>query len=244
MIRARLSSICALLFLLSFAGCAGKQINPATLPADELYRQAMGYHEAGNLGRALPLMESFVQLHFADPRTPDLRMTLAQTYERRRQWITAAAHYQRLVEDYPTSEHSLAARFGICNAYYQLSPRPELDQEYTYSGIAHCESVATNFPDTEEGAQAAEYLQELRDKLAEKVYDAGRFYVRRQALDAAVVYFREVVDNFPQTRFAPMALESLVETYDRLGYVEEAEAQRERLLRDYPDSPEAQELSG
>ena len=97
--------------------------------------------------------------------------------------------------------------------------------------------------DVLQGAQAAEYLQELRDKLAEKVYNSGRFYVRRQALDAAVVYFREVVDNFPQTRFAPMALESLVETYDRLGYVEEAEAQRERLLRDYPESPEAQEVA-
>lgn len=243
MIRARLSSICALLALLLVAGCASRQINPATLTADELYTQAMGYYEAGNMGRALPLMESFVQLHFADPRSPDMRLTLAQTYEQRRQWITVAAHYQRLLEDYPTSEHALTARFGICNAYYQLSPEPHLDQEYTYSGIAHCESVASNFPDTQQGAQAAEYLQELRDKLAEKVYNSGRFYVRRQALDAAVVYFREVVDNFPQTRFAPMALESLVETYDRLGYVEEAEAQRERLLRDYPESPEAQEVA-
>lgn len=242
MTRARLSWIRGFLLALLLAGCAGNSINPAELTADELYEQAAGYYQAGNLGRALPLMESFVQLHFGDPRAPEMRLWLGQAYQRRRQWITAAAHYQRLVEDYPSSPHALTARFGICDSYYRLSPPAHLDQEYTYAGIAHCESVATSFPDTEEGTQAAEYLQELRDKLAKKIYDAGEFYVRRRAYDAAVVYFQDVIDNFPQTRFAPAALRSLVETYRTLGYVEEAEAQRERLLSEYAESPEAQEV--
>lgn len=242
MTKARLFWIPGLFLALLLGGCAGNSINPAQLSADELYEQASGYYQAGNLGRALPLMESFVQLHFGDPRAPDVRLQLGQAYQRRRQYITAASHYQRLVEDYPTSPHALTARFGICESYYRLSPRSQLDQEYTYAGIAHCESVATNFPGTEEGTQAAEYLDELRHKLAKKVYDAGAFYVRRRAYDAAVVYFQDVVENFPQTSYAPAALRSLVETYRLQGYVEEAEAQRERLLRDYPESPEAQEV--
>ena len=242
MIKARLVWIRGLLLALLLAGCAGNRINPAELTADELYEQGAGYYQAGNLGRALPLLESFVQLHFGDPRSPEVRLWLGQGYERRRQWITAAAHYQRLVEDYPTSPYALTARFGICDAYYQLSPKSQLDQEYTSAGIAHCESVATNFPETDEGKQAAEYLQELRDKLAKKVYEAGDHYVRRRAYDAAVVYFQEVVDNFPGTRFAPMALRALVETYETLGYVEEAEVHRQRLLTDFPESLEAQEV--
>lgn len=244
MTRARLYTTTGLFLALVLAGCAGNRVNPAQLSADELYTQAMGFYEAGNMGRALPLMESFVQLHFGDPRSPDVRFELGEAYKGRRQWITAAAHYQRLVEDYPTSEHALAARFGICESYYNLSPRPELDQEYTYSGIAHCESVASNFPDSPQGETAAEYRNELRDKLAAKVYNAGRFYMRRRAYDAAVVYLRDVVNNFPQTRFAPMAIQSMMEAYEIMGYVEDAEAQRERLLSEYPDSPEAAEIRG
>ena len=244
MTTARLFWFRGFLLALLLAGCSGNRINPAQLSADELYQQAAGYYEAGNLGRALPLLESFVQLHFGDPRAPEARLWLGQGYERRKQWITAASHYQRLVEDYPSSPHALTARFGICEAYDRLSPPPELDQEYTYSGIAHCESVSTNYAGTDEGTQAAEYLQEMRDKLAEKIFDNGEFYVRRRAYDAALVYFQQVVENFPQTRFAPSALLSLVETYTTLGYVEEADAQRERLLSEYPDSPEAQEVRG
>jgi outer membrane protein assembly factor BamD len=240
----RQSWILGFFLALLLGGCAGNRINPAQLSADELHAQATGFYEAGNLGRALPLMESFVQLHFGDPRAPEMRLWLGEAYQRREQWITAAAHFQRLVEDYPSSPHALTARFGICDSYYQLSPPPQLDQEYTYAGIAHCESVATSFADTEQGRQAGEYLQQLRDKLAKKIYDAGAFYVRRRAYDAAVVYFQDVLENFPQTRFAPMALQSLVETYDTMGYVEEADAHRERLLQEYPDSPEAREVRG
>lgn len=240
----RLVWIRALVLALLLAGCSGNRINPAQLSADELYETATGYYEAGNMGRALPLMESFVQLHFGDPRAPDVRLMLGQAYERRRQWISAAAHYQRLVEDYPTNPHAQEARFGICNAYYRLSPPPELDQEYSYAGIAHCQSVAELYPDTELGETAATYLQELRERLAEKVYDNGTFYVRRRVYDAAVLYFQEVLANFSQTSFAPKALLSLVETYRTMGYVEEAEAHQQRLLDEYPESPEAQEVRG
>jgi outer membrane protein assembly factor BamD (BamD/ComL family) len=57
-----------------------------------------------------------------------------------------------------------------------------------------------------------------------------------------VVYFEEVVTEYPDTTIAPGALEQLVETYSRLGYVEDAEDARERLLREYPQSPEAQAM--
>ena len=67
--------------------------------------------------------------------------------------------------------------------------------------------------------------------------------MRRRAYDAAEVYLKDVVENFPQSPFAPKAIVSLIETYERMGYVEAAEEQRERLLSDYPESPEAQELS-
>ncbi len=202
----------------------------------------MAAFEARQYARAVPLLERFAQQHLGDPRVPQARLTLGQAHMARRDYIMAAGEFQRLVADFPTHALAREARFGICEAYFRLSPRPPLDQEYTQAAIAHCESVAGLYPNTAEAEQAQEYVLEARHKLARKAYDNGMFYFRRRAFDAAVVYFTDVVEQYPDTALAPAALLQLVETYTRIGYTEEAEEARERLLREYPESPEARGL--
>lgn len=243
MTNPRYTSIAALfLCLLLLSGCASRGIDPTTLTADQLWARATGFFEAENYGRAIPLLDVFVQQHLGDPRAPRARFMLGEAHYERREYVTAATHYQRLLEDFPNSELNLDARFAICESYVQLSPKAQLDQEYTYAALAHCESVATYFPDTPQAERASVYADDMEEKLARKVYLAGEFYQRRKAYDAAIVYYSDVVDQFPGTEVAPMALEGLLETYEALGYVEEAEEAREKLLRDYPESSEAQAL--
>lgn len=232
----------AVLSLLVLAGCVQRAPNLALLTPDELYQRATAAYEAGEYGRAIPLLDAFAQQHLGDPRAPEARLMLGRAHMEKKEYITAATHFQRLVNDYPASPLQLDARFGICQAYDRLSPRPALDQEYTQTALLHCESISQYYPGTPQAEQAAELVGELRLKLARKVFQAGEFYFKRKAYDAAAVYFREVVAQFPQTSVAPTALSNLVETYTLIGYVEEAQEARERLLRDYPDSPEAQAL--
>lgn len=231
-----------LLLLLLTAACARRQPNLAQLSADELYARATTAYEAQDYGRAVQLLEAFVQAHLGDPRAEEARLRLGQAQLERDQYLQAATHFQRLVTDYPNSPLQLQARYGICQAYHELSPRPALDQEYTYSALLHCESIPQYYPGTEQAEAAAALAAGMRQKLAQKAYDAGVFYFKRNAYDAAVVYFEDVVRQFPGTSLAPAALGQLAETYRLLGYVEEAEEARQRLLRDYPESPEAQAL--
>lgn len=240
--NARYFRFVVLILVAVATGCAGNRVNPAQLPADELYQRANERFEARDFGDAIPLLEVFVQQYLGDPRAPQARYNLGRAYMARREYVTAASHFQRLVEDFPSSPLNVPARFATCESYVLLSPRPQLDQEYTEVAIAHCESVATNFPGTPEAEKAAGFLTELREKLAGKAYDNGAFYMRRKAYDAAVVYFNEVLRNFPTSRYMPATLARLAETYTLMGYVEEADAARERLLEEFPDSPEAQQL--
>jgi outer membrane protein assembly factor BamD len=229
--------------LLIFLGaCSTRQENLAALAPDDLFARASADMEARNFERAILLLEHFVTLHLGDPRAPTARMMLAESHMARREYATAATHYQQLVLGFPNHPRALEARFMICEAYNLLSPRPQLDQQYTMSALEHCESVATNYPGTPEGRDAAERVADLRMKLAQKSFNTGMQYFRRRAFDAAVIYFQEVVDRFPDTPLAPAALGQLIETYNRIGYVEDAEEVRERLLREYPDSDEARSL--
>jgi outer membrane protein assembly factor BamD len=240
--RLRLNLCRLALSVLLFGGCASHQVNPATLAPDVLYGRADSAYQAGKYGKAIPLLEAFVQNHLADPRAPQARMMLGRSHMERHQWISAATEFQRVVEDFPSSPLNLPARFAICKSYLKLSPKPALDQEYTRAALAHCQSISDYFAGTPQADSAATYVREMDRKLAEKVYDTGLFYRKRKAYDAAVVYFNEVVSTYPETPVAPAALGQLVETYGILGYVEEAQQARAKLRSDYPDSPEAKAL--
>ena len=232
-------SLLLLAVLAVLPACVKEGPNLAMVPADDLYAQAVAAYEEPNYGRAIEYLTAFVENHLGDPRAPEARMMLARSHMQRRDEITAIMHYQRLVNDFPSSPLQLDARFGICEAYNQLSPRPALDPEYTRSAILHCESIGQYYPGTEQAETATEYVRVLREKLAQKLYDTGVFYADRRIYDGAVIYFEDVVREYPTTTFAPAALKRLTETYGRMGYVEDAAEARERLLTRYPDSPEA-----
>ncbi len=238
----RFRRLCLMSLALLAVACSGNRENINLMGPDDLYARGMQEFENREFQRSIIYLERFLSTTLGDPRAPDARMLLGDAHMARREYATAATHYQRVVTDFPDHSRNLEARFKICDAYYKLSPPPPLDQEYTISAIAHCQSVADYFPGTEEGDSAAGYVEQMREKLAKKSYDAGMHYFKRRAYDAAVLYFEEVVAQFPDTSLAPSALEQLAETYDRLGYVEDAEEARERLLRDYPESPEAQAM--
>jgi outer membrane protein assembly factor BamD len=231
-----------LAMLLLAAGCATHRVNPASLSPDALFARADTLYQAKEYGKAIPLLEAFVQQHVTDPRAPQAEFMLGTSYMARKEYLTAATNFQRLVEDFPGSPHDLDARFAICQAYVHLSPKPALDQEYTRAALTHCQSIADNFGGTTQATQAKKYVDQLQDKLAEKLFDTGRFYAKRKAYDSAVVYFRMVVSQYPQTSSAPAALQELAECYKIMGYVEDAEQARQQLLKDYPQSSQAQAL--
>lgn len=232
----RLSTALACTLLL--AACGANQ-NPAQIAPDALYERGMAAYRAGSYGRAVTLLDQFLQGSVGDPRAPTARMAVARARMERREYVLAAGDFTRVLNESPPDSLQVPARFGLCQAYYRLSPKPQLDQEYTGGAIAYCESVATTYTGTPEAQQAGEWVKELRVRLAQKTYETGMFYFRRGAYDAAVVYFNEAAAEFPDTTVAPAALLRIAESYDRIGYKEEAAEARARLQRDYPQSAEA-----
>jgi outer membrane protein assembly factor BamD len=227
--------------LLAMGGC-GRRARPAPIGPDVLFQRGMAAYQAGDHSRAIRDLDVFLQSHAGDPRAPRARLTLGRARMAKRDYLVAAGDFTRLLNDFPQDTLGRDARLGLCEAYQSLSPAPARDQQYTTAAIAYCESFAGIYPGTPDAARATEWVRELRTKLAQKAYDTGMFYFRRGAYDAGVVYFQETVDQYGDTPTASAALLRLVESYERIGYKEEAEEARARLLRDFPQSPEARSL--
>src|SRR5690606_20532388 len=175
------------------------------------------------------------------PRIQEVRFRLADSYFGRKEYVTAASEFVRLATDYPSGSRADDARYKVCHAYYRLSPNPALDQEYTRAAIDHCQSLATYYPSSEFAPLAEEKVAELRDKLAVKALENAEFYFQRKAYDPAILYFEDLLREYPGTSVVPRALLRLVEIYVRIGYEEGAEAGQQRVPEEYRNTAEARQ---
>jgi outer membrane assembly lipoprotein YfiO len=228
----------AMLAAPALSGCAVfKTAQPLT--PETAYQRGMEAYRAKRWGRAATLLQTWVDASAGDSRLPEVLYALGRSRMETHEYLLASSTMLRIVTDYPTNELQRDARFRVCEAYYHLSPRSQLDQENTRTALLYCSSYAEYYPQTPQADTAKTWVTGMREKLARKEYDAGAWYARRGFLDAAVIYFQRAIDEYPDTPVAPAALLRLAQTYDELGYREEAEEARARLRRDFPQSPEA-----
>jgi outer membrane protein assembly factor BamD len=92
------------------------------------------------------------------------------------------------------------------------------------------------YPESKYSADARLKVDLIRDHLAGKEMEIGRFYQRRADWLAAVIRFRKVVDEYDTTSHAPEALMRLTESYLALGVPEEAKRSAAVLGANYPGS--------
>lgn len=232
------------LLLAGLAGCASRGPALDTMDAEALFDHGMAELQSRRWVDAAAAFERFVLVHPNHQRVAEARFRIGEAYQGRREWVSAAMEFNRLAAEFPAGAWADDARFEVCRSYYELAPPPQLDQEYSRTAIGHCESLLTFYPDSEYAPRAREIIAELTDRLAEKDFRTGEDYMRRRALDSAIIYYESVAMDYPSTAWAPRALLRMIEAYDRLGYEPESRAARDRLLRDFPQSPEARQVSG
>lgn len=222
--------------------CASAPKVPAQLPPDSLFERGVAQLNARKWTDAIESFERFVIQFPTHPRSQQARLYLADGYYGKKEYITAATEYSRLANDFPAGPYADDSRFKVCESYYSLSPKPQLDQQYTRAALDHCQSLLTYYPNSEFAPRAQEHLTDLRTKLADKSFMTGDFYFKRNAFDSAIIYYDATLRDYADTPVAARALMRLYETYQKLGYKEEADAAKARLLKDYPTSTEAKQL--
>jgi outer membrane protein assembly factor BamD len=233
-----------LILLLPLAACASGGPAIQQMEADSLYAHAAQKLAERDWADAVEAFERFTLVHTNHPRIAEARYRLGEAYMGRGEYVTAAMEFNRLANDYPAGPWADDARYQVCRAYFELAPRSPLDQEYTRTAIGHCESLVGYYPDSEFTAPAREIVEDLVERLAEKDFNTGASYERRRHPDGAIIYYQQVVENYPRTEWAPRALLRMYGIYVQLQYAQEAEAAKQMLIRDYPQSSEARQLAG
>jgi outer membrane protein assembly factor BamD len=234
-------SLCFLIAVLT-TGCWGHKQNLANMTADQLFARGQSAFERHKWTEAIESFERFTVAFPTHGRAAEARFKIGESYFGKREFITAATEFNRLSSDFPAGPWADDARYKVCESYVRLSPKPQLDQQYTQAALDHCQSLETFYPTSEYVEKARAFVTDLSNKLAEKQFRTGDWYYKRSAIDPALIYFEAIVRDYPATRVAPRALLRMYEAYTKLEYKEEADAAKARLLKEYPESDEAKGL--
>lgn len=222
-------------------GCGGGDPYQG-MDAETLFRLAETEYAEGDYENAIEVLER-VLINFTDfNRLPDARMMLAEAYFEEEEFLTSRSEFQRFRDRYVAHPRAAEAALGECRALAAMAPHPQRDQTYTREAVTVCGNVTVDYRGTPQADRAGQIRDQLRFTLAEKELLNAEHYFRREQYDPAILYYRFVVDLYPDTEFAPQALLGLYKANLEIGYDDLAEEARVRLLRDYPQSEAATEI--
>jgi len=207
-----------------------------TDPADVLYNQGLANLNQGRLKEAGKKFEAVDRQHpYSEQARKSIVMDAFAQY-RQGNYDDAINAAKRYVALYPTNPDAAYAQYIIGLSYYRQIRDVTQDQKEARRTIEAMNEVVQRWPDSEYVDDANAKIRFARDQLAGKEMQIGRYYLERREYIAAIKRFRNVVENYSNTRQVEEALSRLTESYYAMGLTNEAQTAAAVLGNNYPDS--------
>lgn len=235
--RAALAALSAVLLL---SGCAGNRTRADTSyvarDVNTLYASAKDRLDRKQYKLAAALFDEVERQHPYSIWSRRAQLMSAFSYYAAGEYAESTKSAQRFLAIHPGNKDAPYAFYLIALNYYEQITDVTRDQKITEQALQALGEVIRRYPQSRYAADARLKVDLVRDHLAGKEMEIGRFYQRRAQWLAAVTRFRQVIDQYDTTTHAPEALHRLTESYLALGVPEEARKAAAVLGANYPGS--------
>ena len=210
--------------------------------ADELFEMGAAKYLEEDWDESVDIFERVITLDPTFDLLVEARMYLAQAYYNRGDYITAVSEFNRILDRHPGHTLAPEAALGVCKSYVAQAPHVQRDQSPTRQAWAACQNTVADFGNQAVAVEAGELRDQMFERLAEKEYVVGEFYLRRKIYQPAIQYFLRLLDLYPTSQWVDDALLGLYKAYVATEWDREAEEVRNRICRDFQDSDAATEI--
>lgn len=135
--------------------------------------------------------------------------------------VVSAAN--RFIEFHPKDKDIPYAYYLIGLSYYDQVLAIGRDQKLTQEALKIFKLIIKEYPDSEYASSSQIKFDFLKNQLASKEMEVGRYYLKRSHYVSAINRFRGIIEDFSTTSQVPEALHRLVEAYLSLGLTDEAQ---------------------
>jgi outer membrane protein assembly factor BamD len=219
------------------AACSTPEPEIPDTPVEVLYNNAKDALLEGEVRKAAKLFDEVERQHPYSKWATQAQLMSAYSYYLVDAYDDAIPALERFIELHPGNRSAAYAFYLRALCYYEQIEDVTRDQGNTELAQRALSDVVARFPNTPYSRDATVKLDLVRDHLAGKEMDVGRYYQKRGQYLAAINRFKVVVDRFQTTSHVPEALERLTESYVALGVFAEAQKATAVLGYNYPGSP-------
>lgn len=186
--------------LLLFCSCSGYNKLLKSTDLELKKTKALEYYAEAKYTRTTELLRQILPRYRGSEEAEELNWINVRSYYEMKDYIMAGSHFKIFVEMFPFGRYAEEAYFYAAYCDYLLSPRIELDQDYTRLAIEGFSLFINRYGNSPRVEESKKYIIELENKLVEKSYKSARLYYDMKEYKAAIVAIENSLKAYPDSK--------------------------------------------
>lgn len=197
--RFRLYSVLIILVLLSSCGEYEKLLKSTDFELKKT--KAKEYYEKGEYVKTTELLTQILPRFRATDEAEELNWINAKSYFGMKDYFMAGSYFKSFIDMFPFGLHAEEGYYMAALCDYNISARPELDQESTRNAIEGFNIFLNKFPGSSRVESCKSMIKDLEDKLVEKSYLSAKLYYDMKQYKAAVVALNNSLKEYATSKY-------------------------------------------
>ena len=165
------------------------------------YNKALEYYAEEDYVRAEGLFDLLKPILKGTRQADTVFFYSAYSSYNQNHYLLAAHYFDEFRKIFGNSPYAEEASYMHAYCTYKLSPRPSLDQSYSYQAISNLTLYLSRYPNSDKKAECSRIIEELRNKLVEKSFQSAKLYYDLSYYKPAIIALNNSLDEFPETKY-------------------------------------------
>src|SRR5665811_72138 len=165
-----------LIFLVLLSSCGEYEKLLKSTDFDLKKSKAKEFYDKGEYVKTTELLTQILPRFRATEEAEELNWMNAEAYFGMKDYVMAGSYFKTFIDQFPFGKHAEEAHYMSALCDYNISPRPELDQDNTRNAIEGFHIFLNKYPNSSKADSCRTMINDLQDKLVEKSYLSAKLY--------------------------------------------------------------------
>lgn len=225
-----------LIFLVLLNSCGEYEKLLKSTDFDLKKKKAKEFYDKGEYVKTTELLTQILPRFRATDEAEELNWMNSEAYFGMKDYVMAGSYYKTFIDQFPFGKHAEEANYMAALCDYNISARPELDQENTRNAIEGFNIFINRYPTSSRIDDCKKRVKDLQDKLVEKSFLNAKLYYDRKQYKAAVVALTNSLKENAESKYREKMMYLKLNSLFFYAELSQANKQKERYqatLDDY-----------